>query len=136
VVGAVSESGWLEKVAHLITLQVGSNLLFAFILIVAVAVVISGFVDNVPFMLAMIPVAQKVAVDLGSPGPVLVFGLLIGACLGGNITPIGASANVVAIGILRKQGHVVTFREFMKMGIPFTIVAVIASCLFVWWIFG
>jgi Na+/H+ antiporter NhaD/arsenite permease-like protein len=136
VVGAVSESGWLEKVASWISLQVGSNLLYAFILIVAVAVIISGFVDNVPFLLAMIPVAQKVADDLGAPGPVLVFGLLIGACLGGNITPIGASANVVAIGLLRKQGHLVSFREFMKLGIPFTVAAVIASCLFVWWIFG
>jgi len=84
----------------------------------------------------MIPVAQKVAEQIHAPVPLLMFGLLIGACLGGNLTPIGASANVVTLGILRKRGYTVTFRDFMGIGIPFTIAAVTAACAFVWRIWG
>ena len=62
----------------------------------------------------------------------LLFGLLTGACLGGNVTPIGASANVTAIGILRRRGIAVRFRDFMSISVPFTIVAVLASSIFVW----
>ncbi|MFH0879285.1 MAG: SLC13 family permease [Lentisphaerota bacterium] len=136
LVGALSDSGWLDKLASAIASGVGSNVLLAFVTIVLLAVVISGFVDNVPFLLAMIPVAQKVADQIHTPAPLLMFGLLIGACLGGNLTPIGASANVVTLGILRKRGHHVSFGAFMNIGIPFTIAAVIAACLFVWMVWA
>ena len=136
IVGALSDSGWLDVASKWIADHVGNNLLSAFIVITLVSVVVSGFVDNVPFLIAMIPVAQKVADTMQAPVPVLMFGLLIGACLGGNITPIGASANVVAVGMLKKRGYVVTFREFMAVGIPFTIAAVIAACGFVWWVWA
>jgi Na+/H+ antiporter NhaD/arsenite permease-like protein len=136
LVGGLTDSGWLDRAAEWMTAHFGDNLLEAFITIVVVSVVISAFVDNVPYLLAMIPVTQKVADTLGAPVPLLMFGLLIGACLGGNITPIGASANVVSIGILRKAGHPVGFKEFMSVGIPFTIAAVTAACLFTWWIWA
>jgi len=84
----------------------------------------------------MIPVAQKVADQIHAPVPLLMFGLLIGACLGGNLTPIGASANVVTLGILKKRGYTVSFREFMGIGIPFTVAAVLSGCAFVWWVWG
>ena len=132
IVGAVSSSGWLDRLAVWIAGAVGGNIGVAFTAIVALSVVVSAVVDNVPFLLVMIPVVQRVADDLHTPVPLLMFGLLIGACLGGNITPIGASANVVAIGILRKQGYTVSFREFMALGIPFTIAAVVLACGFVW----
>jgi len=136
IVGGLSDSGWLDHLARLIATSVGSNLFAAFLLIVTVSVIVSGFVDNVPFLLAMIPVAQKVADDLGAPVPLLLFGLLVGACLGGNITPIGASANVVAVGMLKKRGYLVSFREFAAIGIPFTVAAVVAACAFIWWIWA
>ncbi|MGD9874500.1 MAG: SLC13 family permease [Kiritimatiellia bacterium] len=132
LVGALSESGWLDKLSTAISSGVGSSVLLAFISIVALAVVISGFVDNVPFLLAMIPVVQKVADQMHAPVPPLIFGLLIGACLGGNLTPIGASANVVTLGILRKRSHHVSFSQFMGIGIPFTIAAVLAGSVFIW----
>lgn len=133
VVGGLSESGWLEQTAHALTRIVGDSLPVAFILIVAVSVLISGFVDNVPFLLAMIPVTDQVARSLNAPHPeLLLFGLLIGACVGGNITPIGASANIVAMGLLRKQGHAVSFGTFMRVGIPFTLAAVLAACAWLW----
>jgi len=136
VVGGISASGWLERIAGWITAAVGTSRLQAFVLIILVSVFVSAFVDNVPFLLAMIPVAQKVADGLGAATPLLMFGLLIGSCLGGNITPIGASANVVAVGMLRKRHEPVSFREFMAVGIPFTAAAVVAAGAFVWLVWG
>jgi Na+/H+ antiporter NhaD/arsenite permease-like protein len=134
IVGGLSDSGWMDRIADLISASAGSSVLAAFLMIVLVAVIISGFVDNVPFLLVMIPVVQRVAGQMDVPVQLLMYGLLVGACLGGNLTPIGASANVVTMGILRKSGHTVGFREFMYISVPFTIVAVICSCLFVWFI--
>ncbi len=136
LVGGLSDSGWMDKLASGMSGWVGSNAALAFAMIVLFAVVISGFVDNVPFLLVMIPVAEKVAGQIGAPVPLLMFGLLIGACLGGNLTPIGASANVVTLGILKKRGYSVSFRDFMRIGIPFTIAAVLAGAAFVWLVWG
>ena len=63
-----------------------------------------------------------------------LFGLLIGTSLGGNLTPIGASANIVACGLLKKEGYSVKFTDFMKIGVPFTFAAVTTACLFIWFI--
>lgn len=134
LVGGLSDSGWIDKLASSMSGWVGSNVALAFTVIVLFSVIVSGFVDNVPFLLVMIPVAQKVADQVGAPVPLLMFGLLIGACLGGNLTPIGASANVVTLGILKKRGYAVGFKDFMRIGIPFTIAAVLSACAFVWWV--
>jgi len=136
LVGGLSDSGWMDKLASGMVGWVGPNAVLAFTVIVLFSVLVSGFVDNVPFLLVMIPVAQKVADQIGAPVPLLMFGLLIGACLGGNLTPIGASANVVTLGILKKRGYQVGFKEFMRIGIPFTVVAVLSACAFVWLVWG
>ena len=62
----------------------------------------------------------------------IYFGLLTGATLGGNLTPVGASANITATGLLRKQGYEVKFKDFARIGIPFTLTAVLAGYLFLW----
>ena len=67
---------------------------------------------------------------------VLCFGLLVGATLGGNITPIGASANITGIGILRKEGYEVKAKDFMKISVPFTLTAVLSGYLFIWLFWG
>ena len=136
LVGGLSDSGWMDRLSGFMANSVGNNAALAFTMIVVFSVIVSGFVDNVPFLLVMIPVAQKVADQIHAPEPLLMFGLLIGACLGGNLTPIGASANVVTLGILKKRGYTVSFGEFMGIGIPFTLAAVLSSCAFVWWIWG
>ena len=64
----------------------------------------------------------------------LLFGLLIGATLGGNITPVGASANIAGTGLLRKAGYEVKFKDFMKIGLPFTLAAVIGGYVYVWFV--
>ena len=82
----------------------------------------------------MLPVAIVMANKLQVHPALFLFGLLIGASLGCNITPIGASANIVACGLLKKEGYPVKFGNFMKIGIPFTLAAVGAAYLFVWFI--
>ncbi len=136
LVGGLSDSGWMNRLAVVISESVGNSPFMAFSLIVFVAVAVSAFVDNVPFLLVMIPVVQSVSDTIQVPLPLLMFGLLIGACLGGNLSPIGASANIVTLGILKKRGYPVTFRTFMGIGVPFTISAVLAASLFVWWLWG
>jgi len=136
LVGGLSDSGWLDHLSHAISGMVGTSAALAFAVIVLFSMFVSGFVDNVPFLLVMIPVAQNVADQIHVPVPLLMFGLLIGACLGGNLTPVGASANMVALGILKRQGHTVGFGAFMRISIPFTLAAVLPACAFVWWIWG
>jgi Na+/H+ antiporter NhaD/arsenite permease-like protein len=102
--------------------------------IVFISVFLSAFIDNVPFLAAMLPVAISMSAKLNLNPSLFLFGLLIGTSLGGNITPIGASANIVACGLLKKEGYEVKFKDFVKIGLPFTIVAVTAAYLFIWFI--
>ncbi len=88
--------------------------------------------DNIPYVAAMLPVVQGIALRLGIDPVVLYFGLLSGATLGGNITPFGASANVAGIGILRKEGYEVKNSDFFRIGVPFTLTAVVIGYLFIW----
>ena len=115
-----------------LSLVIGNNVLLGFVTIIAVSVVLSAFIDNVPFLAAMLPVVLSVSNTLGINPPLLLFALLVGASLGGNITPIGASANIVSMGILKKEGYHVKFGDFVKMGLPFTIAAVTAASIFIW----
>ena len=80
----------------------------------------------------MLPVIEALSGNLGIAPYVLYFGLLTGATLGGNITPFGASANVAGIGILRKEGCEVKNKDFFRIGIPFTLTAVVIGYLFIW----
>jgi len=136
LVGGLTNSGWLQRIANGMIYIVGTNTVLAFTIVVLVSVAISGFVDNVPFLLIMMPVTQELAQKVAAPIPLLIFGLLIGTCLGGNLTPIGASVNVVTLGILKKHGYSIGFREFFSVGLPFTMAAILSSCLFVLWIWG
>lgn len=100
------------------------------------SVLISAFIDNIPYVATMIPVVAGMAVKLQIDPTVLYFGLLSGATLGGNITPIGASANIAGIGILRKDGYEVKNTDFFKIGIPFTLAAIIPAYIYCWVFYG
>lgn len=136
LVGAITQTGWVESLANLLSGMVGSNIFLGYTLLVFISVVVSAFVDNVPFLAAMLPVAISMARTLGVDSSLFLFGLLIGVSLGGNITPIGASANIVACGLLKKEGYTVSFRDFFKIGAPFTAAAVGAGYLFIWFVWG
>ena len=113
-------------------------------IIVWASVLISAFIDNIPYVATMLPViavlAQQMAPGLGVDATTaaipLYFGLLSGATLGGNITPIGASANIAGIGILRREGYEVKNSDFFRIGIPFTLAAIIPAYIFIWLFFG
>ncbi|MCB9358793.1 anion permease [Candidatus Woesearchaeota archaeon] len=132
MVEALVQVGFMEWFAVVISGLTGNNILIAFILIIVSSVLLSGFVDNVPFIAAMLPVVDRMAEIMGISPYLFFFGLVIGASVGGNITPVGASANIVAMGMLKNRRFKVTFWDFMKIGLPFTIVSVLASTLFIW----
>jgi Na+/H+ antiporter NhaD/arsenite permease-like protein len=134
LVGSLTITGWIEKISLYLSHIVGQRIFFAYTLIVFISVILSAFVDNVPFLAAMLPVGISLGEKLSTEPSLFLFGLLIGASLGGNITPIGASANIVACGILKKEGHNVSFKEFIKIGLPFTLVAVSSAYLFIWYV--
>ncbi|OIO81209.1 MAG: citrate transporter [Candidatus Omnitrophica bacterium CG12_big_fil_rev_8_21_14_0_65_43_15] len=134
LVGGVVLTGWTGTFADFLSGLIGNNIFVGYTLLVFVSVFISAFVDNVPFLAAMLPVAISMAARLNINPALFLFGLLVGASLGGNITPIGASANIVACGILKKEGYSVKFSEFAKIGLPFTLAATTAAYLFVWFV--
>ena len=84
----------------------------------------------------MLPLIQQIGNHMGTTPYVLYFGLLIGASVGGNITPIGATANIAAVGLLKSKGYETSFWDFVKIGLPFTLVAVLVSTGFIWLMFG
>ena len=100
------------------------------------SVLFSAFIDNIPYVATMLPVVQGIAAAMGVDPTVLYFGLLSGATLGGNMTPIGASANITGIGILRRNGYEVKNSDFFRIGIPFTLAAVIPAYIYIWVVFG
>jgi Na+/H+ antiporter NhaD/arsenite permease-like protein len=134
IVGSISLTGWIEEIAGFLSGLVGSNIFLGYTLIVFISVFLSAFIDNVPFLVAMLPVAMSMSAKLQINPSLFLFGLLIGTSLGGNITPIGASANIVACGLLKKEGYSVRFADFVKIGLPFTLAAVTAGYLLIWFV--
>jgi Na+/H+ antiporter NhaD/arsenite permease-like protein len=136
LVGSITLTGWIEVISNFLSGLVGENIFLGYTLLVFISVFLSAFIDNVPFLAAMLPVAISMSDKLAINPSLFLFGLLIGTSLGGNITPIGASANIVACGLLKKEGYVVKFKDFVKIGLPFTLSAVSAAYLFIWFIWS
>ena len=136
MIGGISAQGVIDAAAQLLAKFGGGNVFALYTVIVWASVVISAFIDNIPYVATMIPVIAGLASALGVDPTPLYFGLLSGATLGGNITPIGASANITGIGILRKAGYEVKNSDFFKIGIPFTLAAIIPAYLYVWLLYG
>ena len=136
VIYGIIEVGVIDSIADWFVNIGSDNTFLLYTVIVFASVIISAFVDNIPYMAAMLPVVSVIANKLGIDSTVLYFGLLSGATLGGNITPFGASANVAGIGILKKEGYEVKTTDFMRIGIPFTLTAVVIGYLFTWAVWG
>lgn len=140
VIDGIRAAGVIDAAAQLFHLAAGEDPFRLFTLLVVVSVVLSAFIDNIPYVAAMLPVVQGIAALMnngaGMEPYVFYFGLLTGATLGGNLTPIGASANIAAIGILRKNGEAVSARDFLRVGVPFTLTAVAAGYIYLWLVWG
>ena len=147
VIGAIKEAGIIDLLANgIFKLCGGSSLskgsmLLAYTIIVWMSVLISAFIDNIPYVATMLPVVAVLTDNFMQSDAypfsryVLYFGLLVGATLGGNLTPVGASANITGIGILRKEGFEVENKTFMKYSVPFTLTAVTTGYILVWLFF-
>ncbi len=137
IIGCVDSVGIIKDIANFFASIGSQNVFLLYTVIVFASVALSAFIDNIPYVATMLPVITGLA---GGFSPeittALYFGLLTGATLGGNITPFGASANVVAIGILKKEGCTVKNSDFFKIGLPFTAVAVLTGYIFIWLIWA
>ncbi len=139
VVGALKEVGVIESIARWSLEITGGNVLSAGMLILWLSAIASAFVDNIPFVATMIPLIQ----DMGRIGGMtdinfIWWSLSLGACLGGNGTVIGASANVVVIGMAEKRGQYISFIDFLKIGFPLMLVSIVISTgyLLLWYFLG
>ena len=130
LVGALEEYGVIEWIAHNVFLNVGNNPYVVVLVVEWVAGIASGFLDNIPFTITMIPIIEIMNDANPHFHNLLWWALALGACLGGNITIIGASANIVSIGIAKKYGVKISFLEFMKFGAVISIISLIIASLY------
>ena len=132
VIDGITRAGVIDAIAALFVKAGGGSKLLMYVLIVVVSVLLSAFIDNIPYVATMLPVVTGIASIMGVSPYLFQFGLLIGATLGGNITPVGASANIAGIGILQKEGYKVSTGDFMRIGVPFTLTAAVTGALVIW----
>ena len=136
MIGGISEQGVIDAAANLLAQMGGGDVFVLYTVVVWASVVISAFIDNITYVATMIPVIAGLAATLNIDPTVLYFGLLSGATLGGNCTPIGASANITGIGILRREGYTEKNSDFFKIGIPFTLAAIVPAYIYLWLVYG
>src|SRR5918996_903771 len=127
VVGAVERVGLLRAFADgLSRAALGGPTVYLLVL-TWLSVALSSFIDNVPYTILMVPVCGYLAEALGvSPWP-FYFGMLVGTGIGGSITPVGATANVIACGILEKRGYRIDLPAYMRISVPFSVAAVLVT---------
>ncbi len=136
MIGGLEATGVISELGNLLAkLNVGNPFLM-YTIIVWASVLISAFIDNIPYVATMLPIVSILAPAMNMDPTVLYFGLLSGATLGGNCTPIGASANITGIGILRKDGYTVKNKDFFRIGIPFTLAAIIPAYIYIWLVYA
>ncbi|MFJ4650362.1 SLC13 family permease [Nocardia sp. NPDC088792] len=134
MIGALVKTGVIRRLAEYATHLTGGDALVATMLILVVSAVLSGVIDNIPYVATMSPlVAQLVeSIDHESKGHALWWALALGADLGGNLTAVGASANVVMLGIARRSDYPISFWEFTRKGVVVTAITVIVAAPYLW----
>ena len=134
VIGGIKNAGVIDVIGDAIAKLGSGNPFVVYTIIVWMSVILSAFIDNIPYTATMLSIVPVIATSADMNPMLLYYGLLCGATLGGNLTPIGASANIAGIGILRKEGYEVKSTTFMKYGVPFTLAAVITGYILIWFI--
>jgi len=136
LVGVLEEKGVIEWIAHNIFMRVGDNPYVIVLTVLWVSGIVSGFLDNIPFTITMIPIVKLMLENNPIPNNILWWALSLGACLGGNLTMIGASANIVSVGMAKKFGQEISFIDFARKSAVITLITlVIASgylMLYLW----
>lgn len=130
VVGAANETGVIEAVADVVADLSGGNLVLAILLIVWTTALASMLVDNIPITATMLPVVAFLTHSIPeASGNILYWALAFGACFGGNGTIVGASANIVTVGMAERAGHSITFAQFVRRGLPVTVVSLLIASI-------
>lgn len=124
VIFSLSASGILRDFSEFLVKSGFKDPAFMLAFVTWISVSASSFMDNVPYTILMIPVCRNLAEIIGMSAWPLLFGMLVGTGIGGNITPVGAAANVFACGILEKHGYKIALKEYLKIGVPFSVAAV------------
>lgn len=124
VVGGMVETGVIDRLANIIVDVTGGEQVMAMLIILWVSALLSSTLDNIPFVATMVPLIASMG-ESGMDVTPLWWALSLGACLGGNGTIIGASANVVLTGISAKNGHPISYMQFLKVGFPMMIISII-----------
>ena len=136
IIGGIKEVGVIDEISKLF-MNVGSDNPFVmYTVLVFVSVAVSAFIDNIPYVATMLPVVAMISANSGINPTLLYYGLIVGSTLGGNITPIGASANITAIGILNKNGYQVSNKEYFKMSVPISLAAILTGYVVAFLLFG
>jgi len=130
LVGALEEVGVMQFLATQLLELTKGNMVLTMMVILWVSAIASSFLDNIPFVATMIPLIKSYGVMSGLDVTPLWWSLALGACLGGNGTLIGASANVIVSGLLQRHGHKMSFGYYMKIGFPLMIVSIIISTVY------
>lgn len=113
----------MNKISNIIINIGGNNQVLIYIMIFTISIIVSAFIDNIPYVATMLPVISTLATTININPYLLYYTLIIASTLGGNFTPIGASANIAALGILKKNGYEVKLKEYLKYSIPITLSA-------------
>ncbi|NLL39715.1 MAG: arsenic transporter [Clostridiales bacterium] len=136
VIAGIRQAGVIDAIASLY-LRIGGNSPFImYTILLWSSVLFSAFIDNIPYVATMLPVVSGIALNMNVDPNLFYFGLLGGATLGGNLTPIGASANIMGIGILRKQGYEVKNSQFTSISVPYTLAAVSTAYVLIYILWG
>ena len=131
IIGGCERAGLIRLVADWVLGAAGGSALAAIVLVLAVSAVTSAVVDNIPYTATMLPVVAYMTGNLPElhGSPILWWALALGACLGGNATIVGASANVVTTGLSEKAGYPISFMYFLKIGLPVTVMTIAVSAV-------
>lgn len=134
MVGALVKTGVVDELARSATELTGGNGLLTTMLILGISAPVSGIIDNIPFTATMTPIVAELSASVSglSHPDVLWWALALGADFGGNLTAIGASANVVMLGIARRADYPISFWEFTRKGALITVVSIVLSALYLW----
>ena len=126
MVGALVKTGVIGQLAELAADATGGDALTAVMLILFVSAVLSGIIDNIPYVATMSPIVLELSDDIANPvhAEALWWSLALGADFGGNLTAVGASANVVVLGIAKRAGSPISFWEFTKKGAIVTVITI------------
>ena len=132
VVGGLEQTNVLKLIAEFIGSVSGGNLYVMVAIIIWVSAIASAFVDNIPFAATMVPVIQSLAALNGVNISTLAWGLSMGTDIGGSATPIGASANVVGMSVIAKEGHIIGWGKYCKSAVPATIIVMVVATVGIW----